>query len=140
MTTTETTPRLATALTVWQAWWEDHDMWDGNEMYLDFDTAKTHAAFSYEADEYPEPEDRDETAWPDFSWEFGYGQWMLLDHGKDTLVRVSRRSVYRPATEREVQQQDALMAAERAARVAYPHLPTREALAAMQPTGRPTDA
>src|SRR5438128_223742 len=93
----ETTPRLARALTIWHAWWEAVDMWDGDEMYLDLDTAKIHAAFSYEADEYPEPEDRAPDGQPDFTWEFDHGQWMLLDHGKDTLVRVSQRTVYRPA-------------------------------------------
>ncbi|MCL8016913.1 hypothetical protein [Streptomyces sp. AS02] len=125
-----TTPRLARALTVFHAWWEDNDMWDGNELYLDLDTAKVHAAFSYEGDEYghPEEDDDEDTARPDFSWEFGYGQWMLLDHGKDTLVRVSETTVYRQATPREIEQQDALMAAEKASRAMGPHMPLAMAL------------
>ncbi|MEU5322941.1 hypothetical protein AB0G67_40255 [Streptomyces sp. NPDC021056] len=131
------TPRLARALVVFHAWWEDYDMWDGNELYMDLETAKTHAAFSYQADEYghPDPDEDDEEprSTPDFTWEFAHGQWMLLDHGKDTLVRVSQSTVYRPATDREVQQQDALMAAEREARAAHPQLSLREALEAMRP-------
>jgi len=119
------TPRLARAITVFHAWWEDYDSWDGNELYLDFDTAKVHAAFSYEGDEYGhvEPDDDEDTSRPDFSWEFRYGRWMLLDHGKDTLVRVSETTVYRQATPREIEQQDALMAAEKAARAMGPHMP-----------------
>jgi hypothetical protein len=131
-----TTPRLARAVTVFHAWWEDNDWWDGNEFYVDLETAKLHAAFSYQADEYAHPddeecEDDDSCAKPDFSWVKEHGSWHLLDHGKSTLVQVSERTVYRPATEREVQQQDALMAAERKARAAHPHLSLRQALEAM---------
>lgn len=35
-----TTPRLTRALTVFHAWREDNNWWDGNEFYLDVDTAK----------------------------------------------------------------------------------------------------
>lgn len=125
------TPRLARSLTVFQSWWEDNDWWDGNELYLDLETAKTNAAFSYEGDEYGHPDEDDDqqpTARPDFTWEFGHGQWMLLDHGKDTLVRVNERTVYRRATPREVEQQDALMAAEKAGRAMGPHMPLAMAL------------
>jgi hypothetical protein len=126
-------PRLARALAVFHAWWEDNDWWDGNELYLDLETAKTHAAFSYQGDEYGHPDDEEceepeACARPDFSWEFDHGQWMLLDHGKDTLVRVSETTVYRPATPREVEQQDALQAAERPARATAPHMPLAMAL------------
>lgn len=133
--TSTNTPRLARALTVFHVWWEDNDWWDGNEFYLDLETAKTNAAFSYEGDEYGHPEEDDDEddeprATPDFSWEYGHSQWMLLDYGKDTLVRVSETTVYRPATTREIEQQDALMAAERAARAMGPHLPMHLALEA----------
>lgn len=122
--------RLARAFTVFHTWQEDHDSWDGNELYLDLDTAKTHAAFSYEGAEYghPEPGDDEDSARPKFSWTLDYGQWMLLDHGKDTLVRVTETTVYRPATPREVEQQDALAAAEEAARSVGPHMPLAMAL------------
>lgn len=35
--------RLARAITVHLAWWEDHDIWDGYALYLDEDTAKSRA-------------------------------------------------------------------------------------------------
>lgn len=34
-----TAPRLVTALTIWHAWMEDSDWWDGNALYLDLDTS-----------------------------------------------------------------------------------------------------
>lgn len=127
------TPRLARALTIQQVWWEDNDWWDGHGFYLDVDTAKIHAAFAYEGDEYGHHDDEEcdepePCARPDFTWEYGHGQWMLLDHGRDTLVRVSETTVYRPATPREIEQQDALAAAEEAARAMGPHMPLAMAL------------
>jgi hypothetical protein len=128
------TPRLARALTVFHAWMEDSDMWDGNALYLDLETAKTHAAYDYEGDEYGhwdgEDEDDEPRSKPDFTWVEEHGSWHLLDHGKHTLVQISETTVYRPATPREIQQQDALTAAEEAARAAEPHVPLREALEA----------
>lgn len=133
-----TTPRLARALTVFHVWWENYDMWDGNALYLDLETAKTHAAFDYEGEEYGHPDDEDDEprSTPAFTWVQEHGSWHLLDHGKHTLVQVSETTVYRPATPREVQQQDAFTAAEAAARAAQPHVPLREALeaAAARPT------
>ena len=128
-----TAPRLARAITVHQTWWEDYTTWDGHGLYLDLDTAKAHAAHAYEGDEYghPDPDDEDgegANVRPDFTWGFDYGQWMLLDHGKDTLVRVTEATVYRPATPREIEQQDALRAAEKAARAMGPHMPMAMAL------------
>ncbi|MEU5596858.1 hypothetical protein [Streptomyces sp. NPDC020298] len=127
-------PRLARALTVFHAWMEDSDWWDGNALYLDLDTAKTRAAYDYEGDEYGHFDDEGETdeprSKPDFSWVWEHGSWHLLDHGKNTLVQVSETTIYRAATLREVQQQDALMAAEEAERAAKPQLPLREALEA----------
>lgn len=128
-----TTPRLAQALTVFHAWWEDYDGWDGNELYLNLDTAKAHAAFSYEGEEYghlnPDSEDDDEpTARPNFSWHSEHGRWHLYDHGHATGVRVSETTIYRQATPHEIEQQDALTAAEKAARATAPHMPLAMAL------------
>ncbi|MFF5404579.1 hypothetical protein ACFY8K_16940 [Streptomyces misionensis] len=128
------TPRLAQAITVFHAWMEDSDWWDGNALYLDLDTAKTHAAYDYEGDEYGHPdEDGDDEGAnirPDFTWEQSGCRWHLIDHGKDTGIRVGETTVYRAATPREIQQQDALRAAEEAARATQPHVPLREALEA----------
>ena len=129
-----TAPRLATALTIWHAWMEDSDWWDGNALYLDLDTAKAHAAYAYEGDEYghPDPDDEDDEprATPAFTWVQEHGSWHLLDHGKNTLVQVSPTSVYRPASERETRQQDALRAAEEAEYAARPKRPLAEELEA----------
>jgi hypothetical protein len=134
MTDQTTTPRLARALAVYQAWMENHDWWDGAALYLDLETAKTHAAYDYQGTEYGHWDDEDEDdeprATPDFTWVEEHGSWHLLDHGKNTLVQVSQATVYRPATPREVQQQDALTAAEEAARAARPQRPLREVLEA----------
>lgn len=125
-----TTARLARALTVFQAWMEDNDWWDGYALYLDLDTAKTHAAHDYEGTEYGHFDDEDDEprSKPEFTWVEEHGSWHLLDHGKNTLVQISETTVYRPATPREIQQQDALTAAEEAARAVGPHLPLSEAL------------
>lgn len=106
--------RLAPDRTVWHAWMEDHDWWDGNELYADLDLAKVHAAHDYEADEYPEPDDDPDTERPEFTWHEEHGFWYLNDRGRDTLVRVSPRHVFRTATAEEIARQDA----ERAARTA----------------------
>lgn len=111
------TTRLARAITVHQAWMEDHEMWDGYALYLDEDTAKARAADDYEAAEYGDPEDREEgDSQPLLTWEAAYDRWHLLDHGKDTGVRVSAMPVHRPASKREIEAQDALAAAKEAAR------------------------
>ncbi|MDX2550163.1 hypothetical protein [Streptomyces stelliscabiei] len=126
------TPRLATALTIWHAWMEDSDWWDGNALYLDLDTAKTHAAYDYEGDEYghPDPDDADDEprATPEFTWIEAYGSWHLIDHGRDTGIRLAARPVHRPASEREVRQQDALRAVEEAEYAARPKRPLAEEL------------
>lgn len=113
-----TAPRLARAIFVHQAWWEDHDMWDGYALYLDEDTAKAQAADDYEREEYGDPEDRDEDDPPRplLTWETGYDRWNLMDDGRDTGVRVNQMPVLRTASAREVQAQEALEAAQEAAR------------------------
>ena len=114
MTSTDQQPaiqRLAPDHTVWHAWMEDHDWWDGNELYADLDLGKAHAAHDYEAEEYPEPDGDPGTARPDFVWHEEHGFWHLHDHGKDTLVRLSPRHVFRNATAEEIARQDAERAA-----------------------------
>lgn len=125
-----TTPRLARAMTVFHVWMEDSDYFDGNALYLDLEAAKTHAAYDYEGDEYGHPDENDDepSARPDFTWEEHYSRWLLFDHGRDTRVRVAECTVWRPATEREIKQQDALTAAEEAERAARPQRSMREAL------------
>ncbi|MEV5347143.1 hypothetical protein [Streptomyces achromogenes] len=143
-----TSMRLACAITVFHAWMEDSDWWDGNALYVDLETAKIHAAYDYEGDEYGHPDPDEEAdeprSTPDFHWHQQGSRWHLLDHNRDTGIRVGETTVYRPATPREVEQQDALRAAEEAARAMGPHMPLREALeleaarrtaAAVEPSG-----
>lgn len=124
------TPRLARAITVFHVWMEDNNYFDGNALYLDLGTAKVHAAYDYEGDEYGHPDEDDEGAniRPDFTWEEHYNRWLLFDHGKDTGIRVAETPVWRAASEREVKQQDALTAAEDAERKGRPQQSMREAL------------
>lgn len=128
------TPRLARAITVFHAWMEDSDFFDGNALYLDLETAKAHAAYDYEGDEYghfdgSDDESDEPRSRPSFTWENSPGgHWYLIDHGQDTRVRVAERTVYRPATPREIEQQDALRAAEEKARAMGPHMPLARAL------------
>lgn len=108
--------RLAPDHTVWHAWAEDQDLWDGNELYADLELGKAHAAYDYEGDEYghPEPDDEESGQRPEFEWHEAHGFWHLFDHGKDTMVRLSPRHVYRNATPAEVAEQDAARAAQAA--------------------------
>ncbi|MFE6474555.1 hypothetical protein [Streptomyces rochei] len=109
-------PRLTRALTVHLAWWEDNDMWDGFALYLDEDIAKESAADDYESYEYGAPDPDDDRARPLLTWESAYNRWHLLADGKDTGVRVGPMPIYRPSSQREIQQQDALTAAQEAER------------------------
>ncbi|MDX3575940.1 hypothetical protein [Streptomyces sp. FL07-04A] len=130
-------PRLTAALTAFQAWWENYDSWDGTALYTDLETAKRHAAYDYEGDEYGHPdEDDDEGAniRPDFTWVEEHGSWHLLDHGKKTLVQISPTWIWRAATKYEIKQQDALAAAEAAERASRPARPLAEELEAAFPT------
>ncbi|MDX5569518.1 hypothetical protein PYK79_48365 [Streptomyces sp. ID05-04B] len=114
------TPRLTRAITVHLAWWEDNDSWDGFALYLDEDTAKASAADDYESYEFGTPDPDDDIPRPLLTWETAYDRWHLLADGKDTGVRVGPMPVYRPSSAREIQQQDALDAAQKAARAAAP--------------------
>lgn len=112
--------RLSLAMTLFQTWWEDNDSWDGAALYLDEDTAKTHAARDYLGYEYCcngecDDEGTDEhAALPELDWIAEHGSWHLLADNTDTGVRVSSTPVYRSSTPHEVAQQDALRDAEKA--------------------------
>lgn len=112
MTLTAPQLRLARSITIYQVWWEGSPFFDGNANYIDLETAKLHAAFDYEGEEYGHPDEDDEGAniRPDFTWVEERGVWHLIDHGKDTLVQVIPETVWRPATQTEVEAQDALEA------------------------------
>jgi hypothetical protein len=110
------TTRLARAITVHLAWREDDNAWDGFALYLDEDTAKAHAADAYESYEYGGFDEDDERARPLLTWETGFDRWNLLDNGRDTGVRVNAMPVHRPASKREIEQQDALAVTQEAAR------------------------
>lgn len=113
---------LATALIVHQAWWEDNDSWDGASLYLDEETAKTHAALDYTGYEYccrgecgNEGTD-DHASIPALTWVKEHGSWHLLADGTATGIQVSTTHIYRPATPYEVKQRNALHAVEKAER------------------------
>lgn len=110
------TTRLARAITVHLAWREDDNSWDGFALYLDEDTAKAHAADDWESWEYGDFDEDDERQRPLLTWESAYDRWLLLDDGRDTGVRVNAMAVYRAASKREIEAQDALAAAKEAAR------------------------
>jgi len=118
MTTTEpAVTRLAPDHTVFQAWMEDNDWWDGYALYVDPELAKARAARGYEDDEYgyPDPDDEEPGARPEFAWTEDHGHWYLSDRGEDTRVRVAPVRVYRNATPDEAARQDAERAAREAA-------------------------
>ncbi|MEU5772655.1 hypothetical protein ABZ819_05035 [Streptomyces venezuelae] len=110
------TTRLAQAITVHMAWREDDDAWDGFALYLDEDTAKAATADRWESYEYGDFDENDERRRPLLTWETGFDRWNLLEDGRDTGVRVNAMPVQRAASTREIQVQDALTAAQEAAR------------------------
>jgi hypothetical protein len=108
--------RLARAITVHLAWREDDDAWDGFALYLDEDTAKEVAANDWVSYEHGDFDEDDERQRPLLTWETAYDRWHLLEDGRDTGVRVGPMPVHRPASKREIEAQDALTAAQEAAR------------------------
>lgn len=115
-----TDTRLTRAITVHLAWREDDTAWDGFVLYLDEDTAKAAAADDWESYEYGDFDEDDERERPLLTWETAFDRWCLLDNGKDTGVRVNAMPVMRAASAREIQAQDALAAAQNAARQQAP--------------------
>ena len=92
-----TPPSLEPTATAWQAWWEDHDMWDGDMLYADLATAKHHSAVAYVGEEYawlPGDDPDDEAPDRTLTWELKYGRWRLLDNGQDTGVRLGETRTY----------------------------------------------
>jgi hypothetical protein len=88
-------PPLVVALTVHQAWWEDHPNWDGSQLYLDLDTAKEHAARDYVAEEYGDQDDP-ETARPgELAWGRVGNGWNLADGDRSTPVHIDPTPIYR---------------------------------------------
>jgi len=90
-------PEITPVATAWQAWWEDHDMWDGDMLYADLDTAKHHSAVAYVGEEYawmPGDDPEDEAPSTVLAWELKYGRWRLLDGGQDTGVRLGETRTY----------------------------------------------
>jgi hypothetical protein len=90
-------PSIEPTATAWQAWWEDHDMWDGDMLYADLDTAKHHSAVAYVGEEYswmPGDDPVDEAPSTVLAWEMKYGRWRLLDNGQDTGVRLGETRTY----------------------------------------------
>lgn len=106
------TLRTARSITIYQVCWEGNPFFDGNANYIDLETAKLHAAFDYEGEKYGHPDEDDQGAniRPDFTWVEARGAWHLIDHGKDTPVHVIPETVWRPATQTEIEAQDALEA------------------------------
>jgi len=88
-----TDPKLTVHSTVYRAWWEDHDGWDGALTYADVDTAKAHAAIDYASEEnVPEEEIGG------LRWEAVGETWALFDRDERTPVDVYPERVYGPAT------------------------------------------
>ena len=93
-------PLIPAVCDLWQAWWEDHDMWDGYNFYRaetdeDLECAQRHAAFDYVADEYCwHPSDEEKPPEIDLTWEFEHNRWHLLENGKGTGVTLFRVRIW----------------------------------------------
>lgn len=93
-------PKLTPTPIGWQAWWEDHDMWDGHALYADLDAAKHHAAVDYIGEEHgwlPGDDPADEAPNATLAWAFEHRRWHLLADGKNTGVQLYEVSIYRAA-------------------------------------------
>lgn len=93
-------PKMTVTATVWQAWWENHDMWDGHLLYTDLDTAKHHAAVGYIGEEYgwlPEDDPDDEAPEVALAWLLDHRRWHLIADGSDTGVQLYETRVWSPA-------------------------------------------
>ncbi|MGW1998438.1 hypothetical protein [Embleya sp. NPDC001921] len=87
-----TTPKLTTVNTVYRAWWEDHEGWDGAVTYADLDTAKAFATADYAREErVPEEEV------PALHWVLAGAHWELHEGDDATPVYVYAERVLAPA-------------------------------------------
>ena len=87
--------------TVFHAWWEDSDMWDGWAMYDNLQDALQGAASDYVGEEYGHKDDPKERYDGILEWHFKYGSWRLSDEGTDTGVQVTETAVYAARTVQE---------------------------------------
>jgi hypothetical protein len=83
------------AHTVFHAWKEDTDMWDGWAMYTDLQTALQTAASDYVESEYGDQDDPESPRPGELTWAKEHGSWHLSDGATATLVQVSPTPVYR---------------------------------------------
>lgn len=95
------TRRNAKVGTVFHAWWEDSDMWDGWAMYDNLQDALQGAASDYVGEEYGHQDDPEERYDGILEWHFKYGSWRLTDEGTDTGVQVTETAVYAARTGQE---------------------------------------
>ena len=89
--------KIAPIANAWQAWWEDHDMWDGYLLYADLPTAQHHAAVDYVGEEYgwvPGDDPADEAPATTLTWVFAHQRWHLLDDDRDTGVQLYEAATY----------------------------------------------
>lgn len=79
---------LRTTATVYRAWWEQRDGWDGALTYATADTARVCASADYVRDEYPPGETPLTLRWATDDDGGGEEMWELLDGGEATGVEV----------------------------------------------------
>ena len=89
-------PELTGGTLVYAAWHEDYDMWDGNEIYADPDTARQASAWYYATEEYTDPAD---IPAGQLSWNRRCGEaWDLYDGDRQTPITVMGRTVWESKT------------------------------------------
>lgn len=88
-----TDSELTTVATVYRAWWEDYEGWDGAATYADLDTAKTCATADYVREQNAPGGDV-----AGLCWKAAGQRWELVDGGDPTSVYVYAERVLGPAT------------------------------------------
>lgn len=99
-------PKLATAATCWQAWWDGNDEWFGSgALYADRDTAQRYTVADYIGEEYSwtAADPADEAPEVTLTWDpapalFGEepDRWHLSEDGQRTGVYLYRKTIYTP--------------------------------------------
>lgn len=88
------------ASSVFHAWMEGTDMWDGWAMYTDLPTALQAAASDYVESEYGDPDEPDAVQPGPLVWSSRTGtEWHLADGGHGTNVIVTATTVYSVSAE-----------------------------------------